>query len=413
MSNLFPSELWLQILEIACAIPGELNANASSLFERPSHLDCLNARRAALSTRRALPRVSRLFNQLSTPLLFQSISLRHGRTLNALLRTFKKTEALDEDGKPSPGYGLWVKRLDIDFRRKRLWNYFQPEDLYTIFSYTPNLMVFVGLGTWPSLDGDLLVASLNSCLQLRNLSLPSDVLPGIYDHMFQIVTHISTLRTYFPTPTPHDIPNGFDPDSHGFQNLGQCKNLIAATSSDVWLLGNAERDARYFPHLHTLHWYNGVNVEFIQTHGFKIKTIDLESNSWTDIVPYLQHFPNLERVIVDAQQIAIPYLSMTGSRQSYIHPVPCRTVKIVGVTAYSSQPSHKRYTALFEFLPDCFPGLQRILILEDVGVKNLSSQLSRIVRWHNYLAQRNIRLEREDGDLLIRCNEQTAVIRSE
>ncbi|KAG8796097.1 hypothetical protein FRC17_008033 [Serendipita sp. 399] len=168
-----------------------------------------------------------------------------------------------------------------------------------------------------------------------------------------------TIRTYFPTPTTRALSK----QPYVFQDPEKCKDLIAVTSSDTWLLGYAEHNAQFFPHLNTLHWYDSVNLNLIRTHGFKIKTIDLESTEWADVAPYLEYLPNVQRVIIDIQATNnYIYAALTRGQ---VELVVCTTVKVVGVTAYSKQPPRKQYNALFMSLPDIFPALERIRILEN------------------------------------------------
>jgi len=401
-----PPEIWLQILEIATVVPSELNANAVSIFERSTHLEAQQARKRILPTRRALPLVCKAFYALATQFLYKSILLRKGKSARRLLETFGVGGTADANPKAgtrnSMSHGRWTKRLDVDIKRSHCWGSTAHAELLQLLPLMPNLTILVCLGVWDLRDDQVLVRALQSCRNLKMVYLPPDMLPKYEKAIFQVVTTpplTSSLRIFYPNH-PGFSP-GSDRTANYYINSSQCCNLRALTSSDAWIQKYAARDPSYFPHLRTLHVFGDIYRPFLQIHGHKITTLDLEVSKWEYAVATIQFVPNLRNIILDI--VSIIDLARKIDRCKAAVPDSLKTdlVRLVGMTVNSTQARHSHYGLVFKLIPMLFPKMEQLRILERSIVDSLCKQPGRVWRWHSQLVEKKVRLEREDGQLLI------------
>jgi hypothetical protein len=400
---LLPPEIWLQILEFATVVPSELNANAVSIFERSTHLEAQQARERNLPTRRALPLVSRAWYALATQFLYKSIVLRKGRNARKLLETFGVGSGVaTNQTNESTCHGRWTKRLDIDIKRSHYWDKNTHGELLHLLPLMPNLTILVCLGIWDLPDDRILMTALQSCQNLKMVYLPPDMLPKYEDAIFQIVTTpplASSLRIFYPNHP------GFSHDPTrrvaAYSDSTQCRNLRALTSSDAWIREHAARDPSYFPHLCTLHIFGEIYEPFLVTHGSKVTTLDLEVSRWEYAKLTLKHFPNLRNIILDI--VSVVHLARLFAYSNLVISDNLKTarVKLVGMTVNATQAHHAHYSCVFKLLPVIFPKLEQVRILERNIVNSLCKQPGRVQRWHSEFMEKRVRLEREDGELLI------------
>lgn len=396
-----PPELWIQIFEIATLIPSELNSNATSIFERSTHSEAQDAREINLPTRRALPLVSRTFYQLSNRFLYKSILIRRGVEVKRLLRTL--VDSLHNGDEVHGSHGRWTKRLDVEITRSRHWRGIGHEEIFHLLPVMPNLEIFVGFGMWSLPDDRLMIMGLQSCRHLKMVFLPSSILPQYQDGIFPLVTSApltSSLRIFYPNQPGSSLL--LKTKQEAYFDSSQGRNFVALTVSDAWIQTHAARDPDYFPHLRTLHVYGDICTAFIVTHGHKITTLDLEISGWRDATPLLPHLPNLRRIVLDLVSVVDLAIQLA---YGVLNPIPANfisdKVKMVGVTVNSSQAPHQHYSAIFRLLPELFPKMEVLRILERNIVNTLGKQPGRVRKWHTDLMEKRVRLEREDGELLI------------
>lgn len=394
-----PNEIWIQIFEMATRVPSELNADAVSIFERSTHLEAQQAREFTLPTRRALPLVNRAFYYSSTRYLYQSILIRKGSDVRRLSRTLVDT--LSDGTTESVGHGRWTKRLDIEIRRSRRWHGIGNEELFHLLPFMPNLEILVGFGTWDLPDDRIMTMGLRSCKNLKMVFLPSNMLPKYQAAIFPLMTSApltSSLRIFYPNHPGSAQSTKLD----SYYDPKQCCNFVALTTSDAWIQEYAAHDPTYFPHLRTLHVYGATYMPFIMTHGHKITTLDLEISLWHQAAPLVEHLPNLQSIVLDLASVVDLAIQF---EYGTINPIPPRLktglVKRVGLTVNSSQERHQRYSLIFKLLPEIFPKMERLRILERNIVNTLCKQPGRVQRWHLDLMEKRVRLEREDGEFLI------------
>lgn len=410
-----PPELWIEIIKLATSVPSELNTNAASLFERCTHSEAHRMRSKILPTRRALSRVSRSFHAMANPFLYQSILIQRGGCLRRLAHTLRVTADADKEAGTAHdhggrGHGRWVKRFDVDFKKVRHWRKIPHEEIFWILSNMPNLEAFVAFGRWELSNERLFVTGLKM-RNLKMLYLPLETLPRFEGAMFELISTqplSDTLITYFPNPLASEH-SSYEEDtestkSYGFKDPTQARHLRAITASDSWLRPRMASDPAYFPKLTTMHVYSSINPELVKTHGYKITTLDLEGCPWRMIAQYIHHMPNLASILIDlihAQPVtttvafALPNGFVLGSE------FQIRTVRRVGLLVNAGQAPISTYNSAFEFLPKLFPNVKIIRLLERDIIDQLVRLPQRVKRWHSTLGERNIRLEREDGELLI------------
>jgi hypothetical protein len=419
MAIALPAELWIQILDLATTVPSELNSDAVSIFERCTHIEAQRARQAILPTRRALPLVSKTFYNLANKFLYQSILIRRGETIMKLIRTFEEASARAEDGEAGSTHpGRWTRRLDIDVPRLRSWSKVPCEEIFHLLTYTPNVEFFVGFGPWNLSDDRLLITGLQTCRNLKLLFLPAEILPKYESAMFELVTTkplSSSLHIFYPN---FIITSSLSRDDqcNTFFTPDQGAQMVAITASDAWLQGHAAADPNYFPHLRTMHIFGVFQENFLRTHGHKITTLDLEVSPWELVLPYQHYFPNLRDIIIDLETVVFAQKSNwsvvdhTQKREIKKGGPTMPRVRRVGLTVNTMQARHSWFTAAFTNIPHLFPEVRHLRILERGVVDLLGRQQGRVQRWHQALIAKNVRLEREDGELLIEDRRQTIAV---
>lgn len=386
-----PTELWVRIIEFATSVPSELNVNASSLFERCSHTDAQKGREMVLPTRRALPLVSHAFHEIANPRLYKSILIRRVRTARALLDTLESAPKLKGHAYLSK-YGQWIRRLDINQNGQSSKRWLGP-----IFGqlryYLPNLEIFTQYGGYWTTSDDLLGAASSYFLNIKVIRLHRNTIGPLsitLDKPF-----ISSLRSFSPPALisilvnqPVDVPDDHDQG-------GNIRFLVVREGDKT----KGHVDPCYFPHLRTLQTIGHMDTEVLEVHGHKITTLDLQETNWSAVSAYLEYLPNLRSVILDIMSL-IPYtyhhhqLGSTFLTQTKID--------LVGLTLKAVQAPWKEFAISFQIIPMIFPDVKRLRILERRTVDHLAITLvKRAYVWQSALAAQGIRLEREDGELLL------------
>lgn len=379
MSFNLPTELWISIFEEATQVPGELNANALSLLDRPSHVECWRDRQALLPTRRALIRVSRTFRAIGMPFLYQSIFIHKGITIERLGKTLKKT----------PKYGEWIKRIDIDLVRGNS-SVFTDEALSDLFLNLPNLEFLTTFGPWTVPQASLLIKNLQYCQNLRILYLQEDGFASYdadYSNTFSSLKNLRAFCSAYWRNTKHSYMST--------PNKGASLRYIMALPD--WDDPETFQDPAYFPNLEVLELTTSTVIShFSRVHGHKIITIDYNLASFRVLEGLGDYFPNLRNVIIDIESLDIERQPME------IQVIPLPQVTRVGFTIDRSFAIAWKINVAFKMLTMIFPGVKRIQILEMVLIKTLlRHKFGRLLRWNNELKEKGIRLERENGELLL------------
>lgn len=389
-----PPEIWLQIVELATAVPSELNTDACSLFERCTHRDAHRERLSVLPTRRSLPLVSRAFYRLANQRLYKSILVRTSATLESLLETLRNAPKIQgPDGKLGVQYGQWVKRLDIK-ERSRPYSTRAGLVLPEILSYLPSIEIFVVCGGGWAIEDNLLGWVTTYLPNIKRLSLPQSRLGQLENLGGQSIS--ASLRTFEPVALVLRLVDMPKPGALPDYNQGKEIRAISAPRSPQTM---GDTDPVYFPRLRTLHLFPPVDTTFLKVHGHKITTLDIEASSWSAAYQYMEFFPNVRSIILDLVSLH-PYYYRLWNDQVWDCKVP--NIELVGLTVNSSQARHRLFNGAFSILPSLFCNLKRLRILERTVVDKLVTQTNRVIAWHASLAAQHVRLEREDGELLIR-----------
>ncbi|PVF95311.1 hypothetical protein CPB86DRAFT_681019, partial [Serendipita vermifera] len=244
---------------------------------------------------------------------------------------------------------------------------------------------------------------------LKLLFLPAEILPKYESAMFQLVTTkplSSSLHIFYPNHIMNPTLSR-DEQTNGFFTPDQGAQMVAITASDAWLQDHAATDPNYFPHLRTLHIFGTFDTHFLRTHGHKITTLDLEVSPWELVLPYQHYFPNLRDIIIDLETVVFAQKSNwsvvdhSKKREIKKDGPTMPKVRRVGLTVNTMQARHSWFTTAFTNIPHLFPAARHLRILEKGVVDLLARQRGRVQRWHEELIAKNVRLEREDGELLI------------
>lgn len=347
-----------------------------------------------MPTRHSLPLVSKAFYHLANRLLYRSILISRGPTLRKLIPTLQGAFANPEDA-TYQNPGKWVKRLDVCRDRPRFWTNVDATELSQILPHMPNLEIFVGSGG-VNVAENYLTTVIPTCTKLKILFLPGSLSRQAKLELGHSPV-LSSLRGYYP----RHLATYLFRDTNGVpvspDKVRELRAIAVPNSLDT----GADFGPEYFPNLCTLHMYgfDSISIEFLKSHGHKITTLDIELSSWQTITQYLHFLPNVRSVIIDLQSLYIsPHFRASQIPNMVDHKIPL--VNLLGFTVNATQAPHRCFSAAFDVIPQIFPDLKRLCILEKCVVERLSKQTRRVALWHSRLIAKGIRLEREDGELL-------------
>jgi hypothetical protein len=379
---------------LAICVPSELTSDAVSIFQRCTHIEAHRARQAILPTRHSLPLVSKAFYNLANRHLYKSILISRGATLRKLIQTLQGAFSNPEDA-TYQNPGKWVKRLDVCRDRPRFWRNVEATELSQILPHMPNLEIFVGSGGVKVAE-NYLTTVIPTCTKLKIFFLPGSLSSQAKLELGYLPV-LSSLRGYYP----RHLAAFLFRDNNGVlvspDKVRELRAIAVPNSMDT----GADFGPEYFPNLCTLHMYgiDSISIAFLKSHGHKITILDIELSGWQIITQYLHFLPNVRSVIIDLQSLYIsPYFGASQIPNMANHKMPL--VNLLGFTVNATQAPHRCFSAAFDVIPQIFPDLKSLRILERCVVERLSKQTRRVALWHSRLIAKGIRLEREDGELL-------------
>ncbi|KAG8805628.1 hypothetical protein FRC17_005411 [Serendipita sp. 399] len=388
-----PPEIWLRVFELTMTVPGELNRNACTIFERPGNPEVAIARADLVPTNLALLRTCRTFYSLAIEFLYRAILLRRQNAIERLLDTLQKSHAKV----PVPGYtpklGFRTRRLDVRIKAASQWKR-KGETVVKLLPFFPNLVYLLGCGNWGQITSNLLIQPLSTLKHLQLLFVPifepetsylelSRLIVSTLPNLGAIVFSLNRRSKLEPM-----LPNSFD-------------NLRMMGTADSGLYHDSCQQPKALPSLRALHICSQekINLDetFLLAHGAKITTIDMEWCPLDQLVLTAPWFPNLRQIIIDLSYSTFPKLKgLSGDIRGI------ESVKEVGLTIISRQLPISMYNTAFPILRKVFPQMVSLRFLEKRVVDLLMKQsLHKVKRWHEVMGEHKIHVEREDGECIL------------
>ncbi|KAG8770123.1 hypothetical protein FRC16_006445 [Serendipita sp. 398] len=388
-----PPEIWLRVFELVTTIPGELNGNACTIFDRPGNPEVAIARAGLVPTNLALTRICRAFYPLAIEFLYRAILLRGQQAIERLLDTLRISHAAEATKGYTPQLGLRTKRLDIRIKAGSQWKS-KGETIVKLLPFFPNLTYLLGCGNWGQISPDVLLSPLSSLKNLQLLFVPifepeksylelSRMIVSALPNLGAIVFSLNRRSKLEPM-----LPNAFN-------------KLRMMGTADSGLYHDALSPPKELPSLRSLHICSPskINLDgtFLIAHGAKITTIDMEWCPLDQLVEMAHFFPNLRQVIVDLSYSTFPALQELGTDIKGV-----RSVREVGLTIISRQLPIAMYNTAFPILQRVFPEMVSLRFLEKRVVDLLLMQsLPKVTRWHEKLGEQKLHVEREDGECIL------------
>ncbi|KAI0267842.1 hypothetical protein BC834DRAFT_61193 [Gloeopeniophorella convolvens] len=316
MAARIPTELLLDIFELATDIPGFLNDDHSDPFERPGvrtpfldNSDEVDAIRSAVSIKRALVRVCRRWHAVATPLLYRALFVGHTSTLSLLAKTLSESAVLDG----AAALGTHTRRLDLAWSNESrddavlmAMSHDVAEPLREIISCLPGLKIAsVSVrGSWTLVPVDILHALGSTCgPSLRRLDWPDKGLSPVFAGIGSLLRHTPNLRVNLGTniSLSDDYVSGLPNLSFGeflfrnrdgiyplplFPHMRQAIFHAYPPWDDATTV-HVHRLLKSAPNLTTVHLEAsecGLEQAFSVLHGSGIPRIVLCAHKWSDLL---------------------------------------------------------------------------------------------------------------------------------
>jgi hypothetical protein len=404
MSSL-PSELWLTIFRLASDIPGILDTSVL-----PSLQDCPRSwlkvneatRKTSFMTKLALVRVSRLWNQISLPLLYEHVFIRNADELAAWVARlpncndggyYASTEVT------SPHLSWYTKRLEIayfDVHSEELIR-----DMTTILSSCPNLIV-LHVGENAVFSTPVLPSLQKACDGAKHLRWESR--PGT-DDLLSILFAFETLEVleihdgifYADWETAEATPIVL-PKLHTLV----IKDDECRVDVDGLSLWDVPRLARLTLSSIDLGYTENPDG-FFETFGQQLTSLDICGSDDPDVPYLLGKCTNLIELSIDSDEL---YEGFDGP-----HPTLSRVIVSCGryITNILDIPSTEFRTLMKAIYAMRGPSLKtiRIVDLGDMLLRgilekpsHLASVQNLVQEWVDIWAGENVRFEDGSGQLL-------------
>ena len=385
-----PHELWMEIIEGATCISGELDYRTYDPFHSPSLRNLEDAMAQVLPTRYSFTLVSRLFHRVALPILYQTLFIANCNRLWSIVRCL---EANTTRSRVSPSvleHALLVKRIHFSVYGEGRWPKSFAKPIPATLDFA-NLIILSGNGTRlgsEEFGGFLQDHFLQRCSAARSIDgtwlrlVGADVNDCL--HFIQPYKNLRSLCSpLWAWPTNTLIPEGF---------MDSVSQIEALSVANFWPSATVPLTA--FPLLCALRLiiFNSSNLPHVEALGERVTLLDVTSSISLQID--LEMFPNLRT-----------FITRVGSepRSRCITRSPHSALVRV---AFSDQftISRRRFKwGMMEFVDrSLLPQLKQIRLIDmRVGRRFVQQNPDHVKLWVNTGLDKGIRLEAGDGRLLL------------
>ncbi|RPD78640.1 hypothetical protein L226DRAFT_457363 [Lentinus tigrinus ALCF2SS1-7] len=399
-----PPELWLEIFRYATHVPRARSIAPGDplLPEKPvDYARGMNSPIQSMRTKCALVRVCHVWKAIATELLYEHVVLGSAQRIENLCKALRESrrEIKHEDGTlqkvDDPGYGQWVRHLEVRRWARSHQTQFYWQAIIRAVSYCSRLRVFSGVWQEPLPEGFLpvLVQYLPPSLQelfwqQDSVLIVSKELPVLAS---SALTKFSTLRildlrkicildagrslqhiTFESLTFPHVTHLA----------LPTCPLLLRYASKQVMPeLCHLVLDASGAPRTVHAPFVTKELVSFLDAYGHQLRTVELLPSNTQSMRPgpiNISAFlspsacPNLETLVFDSRTPSAvnlaPYNASVSSAPPLEEPHPTlRRVGIRGIGVnqlYPNKPTHAQaHLEAFAAYRVFFPALELVRTL--------------------------------------------------
>jgi len=389
VASQLPLELWMEIIENATHILGELDYRTYDPFHSPSARNLEQAVAQVLPTRYSLTLVSHFFHKVALPILYQTLSITDCNRLWSIMQCLDANAARSRVSHNVQQHALLVKRIHLAAYGVGRWPKSFAKPLPGTFEFS-NLIIVGGNGNRlgsEEFEEFLRNNFLKRCSAARSIDGTYYGLVGRDIHCLHFVQSHKNLKSLcsplwaWETSTP--IPDSFK-DS--------ISRIEALAIANFWPFATVPLTA--LPSLCALRLivFNTSNLRYVEALGEKVTFLDVTSSLSLQI--NLDIFPNLRT-----------FMNRVGSepRSRCIARSPHTGLVRVAFSDQSAIPPRRRFKkGMMEFTDrSLFPQLKQIRLIDmRVCRRFVHQNPDHVKRWGSKGLDKGIRLESGDGRLL-------------
>ena len=387
-----PPELWMEIVEDATCISGELDYRTYDPFQSPSGHNLEEAIAQVLPTRHSFALVSRFFHKVALPILYQTLFISSCNRLWSIVRCLDANTTRCRMSPDVQEHAPLVKRIHFAAYGEGRWPKSFTKPTPGAFEF-PNLIIIGGNGNRLGSEefGQFMRNHfLQQCSAARSIDGTWYSLVGRdLNHCLNFVQSHRNLKSLcsplwaWTMQTSSPIPDGF------IDNISRIEALAIA---NFWPFSTVPLTA--LPSLCALRLiiFNISNLCYVEALGERVTFLDVTSS--ISLLINLEMFPNLRTFINRVSK---------EPRSRCITRTPHSALLQV---AFSDQChiSRKRFkSGMMQFADiSLFPRLSRIRLIDMQVCRRFVHQNTDHVKiWVNTGLDKGIRLEAGDGRLLL------------
>lgn len=378
-----PYELWMEIVENATHISGELDYRTYDPFQSPPARCLEEAVAQVLPTRYSFTLVSRFFHKVALPILYQTLLITDCNQLWNIMRCLDANTTRSRTSPNVQEHALLVKRIHLAAYGEGCWpksfakpipGTFEFSNL-TIVSGDGKRLYFVEFGDFlrkhlltrcsaaRSIDGTWYILKINSCL-----------------HFLQSHTNLRSLC--YPPWDSRTIPN------NSKDSFSRIETLAIA---NYWPFATLPLTALSSLCAVRLIDFKASNLRYVEALGERLTFLDVASSAFLQI--NLEMFPNL-RTLINRAGGQAPAKCIASSPHFGLVRV-----------AFSDQSSISRRSfrcGILEFIDkSLLPRLKQMRLIDIRVCRRFVHQNPvHVKRWVDQGLDQGIRLEAGDGRLL-------------
>lgn len=387
-----PPELWMEIVEGATYIQGELDYRTYDPFQSPSARNLEEAIARVLPTRLSFTLVSRFFHNVALRILYQTLFITGCNRLWSIARCLEANTTRCRMSPSAQEHTLLVKRIHFAAYGEKGWPRSFAKPISGAFEF-PNLIIIGGNGNRLGSEefGQFMRDHfLQRCSAARSIDGTWYSLVGRdLNHCLDFVQSHRNLKSLcsplwaWPMPTSTPVPDSFK------DNVSQIEALAIA---NFWPFATVPLTA--LPSLCAIRLiiFNISNLRYIEALSERVTFLDVSSS--ISLLINLELFPNLRT-----------FINRVGGepRSRCITRTPHSGLVQVGFSDQYNMPRRRFKSGMTEFDDiSLFPQLKQIRLIDLQVCRRFVHQNPRHVKlWVNTGLDKGIRLEAGDGRLLL------------
>ena len=384
-----PHELWMEIVEDAAYILGELDYRTYDPFNSPSPHNLEEAVTQVLPTRYSFTLVSRFFYNVALPILYQTLLISDSSKLWSIVRCLEANTARSRTSPNVQEHALLVKRIHFAAYGEGRWPKSFPKPISGTFEFS-NLIIVGGNGNRLGSEefGDFLRDHfLKRCRAARSIDGTWHSLVGReFDHCVRFIQSHNNLRSLC---SPLWAWSANNPMPESFKD--SVSRIEALAISNVWPFVTVPLTTLSSLCALRLIIFSLSNLHYVEALGERVTLLDVTSSISLQI--NLEMFPNLRTFINRVRNEPRSKCTVSSLHSALVQ------------VAFSDQftiPRKQLKRGMMEFLDkSLLPQLKQIRLIDMRVCRRFVHQNPDHVKlWVDMGLDKGIRLEAGDGRLL-------------